>query len=115
MYQLSDYTFDLPKEKIAHKARHPAHDGLVMVIDKKTGKKEADTTFWNLDKWLTPEHTLFFNNSKVIRARVPLENIKYTTPLQEQKRLKEGEIFFLKDTGNNTFEALVRPGKKIKV
>ncbi len=115
MYKLSDYTFDLPKEKIAHTARHPAHDGRLMVIDRQTGEKKLDTTFWTLDTLLTSEHTIFFNDTKVLPARVYLKNTKYLTASGEEKILVDGEIFFLQSTDQNHFDALVRPGKKLKI
>lgn len=114
MFSLSDYTFDLPKDAIAETAAHPAHNAKLMVIDRQSGTKIADDIFWNLSDFLSENSVLFFNNSRVIRARIPLKNQKIFTENGE-KNISDGEIFFLKNTENNTFEALVRPGKKFKI
>lgn len=115
MYSRKDYQFTLPKSLIAETAAHPAHSAKMMVVSKSSGKIVSEWTFWDLGKILTKNTVLFFNNSRVIRARIPLQDTKVTTDKWEQKSLNNGEIFFLQKTASNTFEALVRPGKKFRV
>lgn len=114
MFSLSDYSFELPENLIAETAAHPAHSAKMMVINKKTGEKIKDATFWDLPQFLQKNCVLFFNNSRVIRARIPLEN-KIAQRENGENFSINGEIFFLKNTSNQHFEALVRPGKKFKI
>lgn len=74
MYQLSDYQFELPDGLIAETAAQPAHSAKMMILSKTTGNTLAETTFWELDTYLDEKNVLFFNNSRVIRARIPLHN-----------------------------------------
>ncbi len=80
MFSLSAYTYHLPKELIAQEAIHPHHDARMMIIDRTTGDINNETTFWNLDKHLQDDRVIFFNDSKVMRSRVTLENIAYEKP-----------------------------------
>lgn len=114
MFSLQDYRFDLPKHLIAETAASPAHNAKLMVISRQTGTKIADTTFSDLPNFLNENRVLFFNNSRVLRARLPLKNQKIFAENGE-KNIADGEIFFLKNISENTFEALVRPGKKLQI
>lgn len=115
MFQLSDYTFSLPPERIAETAAHPAHNAKLMVLDRDSGAIIDETSFWNLDQHLDPKSVLFFNDSRVIRARVPLTDIPIHSPhTSSLSTITDGEFFFLRPVTGNTFEALVRPGKKFR-
>lgn len=115
MFSLSDYRFSLPENLIAETASHPAHNAKLMIINKKSWEIISEDSFWNIDKFLGPNAVLFFNNSRVVRARIPLHETKFITMENHEGIIKSGEIFFLKHLQNNTFEALVRPGKKFKI
>lgn len=115
MFSLTDYRFHLPEDRIAETAVHPAHNAKMMVIQRDTWALLSECNFWHLDEWLSKDAVLFFNNSRVLRARIPLKNQPYTTSTGEEKILSEGELFFLKECSATTFEALVRPGKKFKI
>lgn len=115
MFSLSAYTYHLPKELIAQEAIHPHHDARMMIIDRTTGDINNETTFWNLDKHLQDDRVIFFNDSKVMRSRVTLENIAYEKPNKATWILTDGEIFYLSAVSENTFSALVRPGNKFKI
>ena len=112
MYSLSDYTYDLPSHLIAEEAVHPHHDARLIVIDKKSGTIEAETTFWHLDSYLPQDRVLFFNNSRVLPARIRLTEKISLSSLGEKNTIKDGEILFCQKIGENRFEALVRPGKR---
>ena len=110
MFSLSDYRFDLPAELIAETAAHPAHTAKLLVVSQKNSQILSEATFWELDQFLDENSVLFFNNSQVLRARIP-------TLFRDGEEiiLKDGEIFFLKNRYKNHFEALVRPGKKFRI
>jgi len=115
MFQKSDYTYTLPEALIAEEAVHPHHDARLMVVDRENWDIQSESTFWHLDEFLGDDRVIFFNNSRVLRARIALENTPYQNTQWEKKFLLEGEIFYIKSTEENTFEALVRPGNKFKV
>ncbi|NRH20663.1 S-adenosylmethionine:tRNA ribosyltransferase-isomerase [Candidatus Gracilibacteria bacterium] len=115
MFLLSDYDYDLPEELIAQEAIHPHHNAKMMVIDKELGDITTETTFWNLDTYISPNGVLFLNDSRVVRSRIILKNIPYKKASSELGILNEGEIFYLSSISDTYFDALVRPGNKFKV
>lgn len=115
MFSLSDYKYTLPEGLIAQEAIHPHHDARMMVIDRETGEIEAETTFWNITDYLSDNRVIFFNDSRVVRSRVILNNIKYTRANGNSGILVHGEIFYLSSITENTFDALIRPGNKFGI
>ncbi len=115
MFHKKDYTFFLPNEQIANDAIQPHHNARLMSIDRLHGNILGESTFWDLSDYIPDDRVIFFNNSRVIPARVSLENIRYRRENHEQKILSEWEIFYLKQNTTNTFEALVRPWNKFKL
>ena len=107
MFSLSDYKYTLPEGLIAQEAIHPHHDARMMVIDRETGEIEAETTFWNITDYLSDNRVIFFNDSRVVRSRVILNNIKYTKANGNSGILVHGEIFYLSSITENIFDALI--------
>lgn len=102
-YNLQAYQFDLPDSLIAQYPHDPADECKLMVIDTNTHTiqhKRFDQVL--MDLW--SDFVFFFNNSKVIKARIPIQ-IWETS----------GELFFLRYVGDHISEFLVRPGKKCKI
>ncbi len=114
MYKKSDYTYTLPDELIAEHAIQPHHDARLMVIDKNSGIITSETTFWNIDTHLGDDRVIFFNNSRVLRARVRLSGVYITRKDGSTGIIDDGEIFYLKTLDTHTIEALVRPGNKFR-
>ncbi len=115
MFSLSDYHYSLPDELIAQEAIHPHHDARMMVIDRETGKLQNEDIFWNINQYLGADRVMFFNDSRVVRSRVVLSGTLYTKVDKTKSILSDGEIFYLSTSGENEFEALVRPGNKFKI
>ena len=68
-FQLDDYWYDLPEERIA---QHPAEnrsDSRLLVLDKESGAYEI-TTFKYFSEFVPRESVLVVNNSKVFPARI---------------------------------------------
>lgn len=102
MFNLSDYDYDLPQSLIAQELASPADSAKLLFFDK-SGWTISDHNFHELPGLIPEWSHLFFNTSKVVKARIPVPEY-------------DGEIFFLEKTIDEyTFEALVRPGKKMKV
>ena len=113
-YDLTAYSYSLPKELIAETSVKPHHNAKLMVINKETGMIEAESTFWNLDQFLGNDRVLFFNNSKVLPARIPLRNRMIRRSDGSIGHITEGEILFCKKLDTDRFECLVRPGAKFR-
>lgn len=109
LYNLLSYNYDLPKELIAQKAYEP-QDECKLLYFKNWNVK--DLIFKDIQDLLTEDDILFFNNSKVIKARIKGKIEKDILTLSEDGK---DEIFFLKKEEWNIFTALVKPWKKFKV
>lgn len=99
-----DFYYELPQELIA---QHPLKDrtqSKLMVLDKETGEIEH-RHFKDIIELLNEGDTLVLNNTRVIPAR-----LFGNRPGKEEKI----EILLLKRT-EDTWETLVKPGKKCKV
>ncbi|EAH9184552.1 tRNA preQ1(34) S-adenosylmethionine ribosyltransferase-isomerase QueA [Campylobacter coli] len=65
---LSSYDYTLPNELIATYPVHPKEDAKLLVFERKNNRI-SHTTFKNLQDFL-PDCALFFNDTKVIKARI---------------------------------------------
>ncbi|EIZ1772961.1 tRNA preQ1(34) S-adenosylmethionine ribosyltransferase-isomerase QueA [Campylobacter coli] len=65
---LSSYDYTLPNELIATYPVHPKEDAKLLVFEQKNNQI-SHTTFKNLQDFL-PDCALFFNDTKVIKARI---------------------------------------------
>ena len=99
-----DFDYDLPKDLIAQTPLKNRNQSRMMVLDKLTGKYE-DNNFKNLIDYLNPGDTLVLNDTKVIPAR--LIGHKPSTGAVI-------EVLMLKDLGNDEWECLTKPAKRIK-
>lgn len=88
MFSLSDYSFHLPPELIAETAANPAHNARLLVASIPSGKIISEKIFADLPEFLPKDSVLFFNNSKVIRARLPLRNQEIIVN-QEKKNISD--------------------------
>ena len=99
----SDYYFDLPQELIAQYPADPRDHSRLLVMDRLSGKLE-DRVFYNIVDYLRDGDVIVINNSKVIPARL----------YRKKKTGANIEILLLKQLGNNSWECLVRPGKRLQ-
>ena len=100
----SDFWFDLPPELIAQTPL-PRRDGSrLLCLDKTTGETEH-CFFYDLPDKLQPGDCLVLNDSRVLPAR-----------LIGRRQPGGGicEILLLTERGENLWECLVRPGKKLR-
>ena len=98
-----DFDYFLPKELIAQTPLLKRDSSRMMVLDKKTGKKE-DKMFADLIDYLNPGDTIVLNDTKVLPARL----------IGSKKDTKAViEVLMLKDKGKDTWECLSRPAKRV--
>ena len=98
-----DFYFDLPPELIAQTPIEKRDSSRLLCLDKESGAVEH-RHFYDLPEFLRPGDCLILNNSRVLPARLL------------GSRIPGGgscEVLLLIDRGENTWECLVRPGKKL--
>lgn len=101
----SDYYYDLPERLIAQDPLLKRSDSRLMVLDKKTGEMEHKH-FYDIKQYLKPGDCLVLNNTKVIPARL-MGTRKDTGAVIE--------VLLLKRRDADTWETLVKPGKKARI
>lgn len=96
-FSLENFDYNLPQNLIAQKPHLPKDKCKLMVVNKNQNKLTSDN-FFNLDKYLSKNDVLVFNDSKVLPARLTGE------------KLTGGkiEVLLLKQLSTNTWEALVK-------
>ncbi|GMG97819.1 tRNA preQ1(34) S-adenosylmethionine ribosyltransferase-isomerase QueA [Tepidimicrobium xylanilyticum] len=99
-----DFYYDLPEELIAQYPIEDREESRLLVLDKKTGKLE-DRIFKDIIDYFYPGDCLVLNDTRVIPARL--------FGSREGKKEKI-EFLLLKRVERDTWETLVRPGKKVK-
>lgn len=102
--KLSDYDYHLPEELIAQDPLSVRSESRLMVLDKNTGDIEHKH-FYDIKDYLKPGDCLVLNNTRVIPAR-----------LIGEKEDTHGrvEVLLLKRKSDDTWETLVKPGKKAR-
>ncbi len=101
----SDFKFDLPQELIAQVPIEDRASSRLMVLDKETGNIEHKV-FRDIIEFLNPGDCLVLNNTRVIPARLIGEKLETGGKI---------EFLLLKRTEEDTWQALVKPGKRAKV
>ena len=103
--RVEDFDFDLPKDLIAQTPLLKRDSSRLLVLDKKTGDIDHKH-FTDIIDYLDKGDTLVLNDTKVIPARLIGEKEDTGAVI---------EILMLKDEGNNIWECLAKPAKRIKV
>ena len=103
-YTKQDFYYHLPEERIAQTPAEPRDSSRLLVYDTKT-KQIQDKVFSDLVELLQAGDLLVVNNTKVIPARVYAKTAHGGVV----------EILLLKRYDVNTWEVLMRPGKKGKI
>jgi S-adenosylmethionine:tRNA ribosyltransferase-isomerase len=78
-FLLSSYDYDLPSELIAQFPAQPAHNAKLLVLEPTdNGYQYHNQTFLDIEKMLTSNDVLLFNQTKVFKARIPLHEAPIT-------------------------------------
>ena len=102
---INDFDYNLPKELIAQTPLENRAASKLLVMDKKTGELTHEV-FKDITKYLHKGDVLVLNNTKVIPARL----------IGEKEDTKAHiELLLLNDLGNNKYECLARPQKRLHV
>lgn len=100
----SDFYFDLPKELIAQDPLEDRSGSRLLVLDRETGEIQH-RIFKDIIEYFNPGDCLVINDTKVIPARL------FGSKVGTDARI---EVLLLKRKENNTWETLVKPGKKAR-
>lgn len=101
----SDFNFDLPQELIAQTPIEDRSASRLMVLDKETGEIEHKI-FRDIKEYLKPGDCLVLNDTRVIPARLIGEKVDTGGKI---------EFLLLKRNTDDTWESLVKPGKRAKI
>jgi S-adenosylmethionine:tRNA ribosyltransferase-isomerase len=118
---ISDYQFDLPQDLIAQQPL-PQRDASRMLILDRGKQVWEDSTFTALPDLLRGDELIVVNNARVIPARLfgRREGIRSEKPGHNRRAASEFlsseiEVLLTRQVTPEEWEALVRPGRKIRV
>ncbi|MCI9233020.1 MAG: tRNA preQ1(34) S-adenosylmethionine ribosyltransferase-isomerase QueA [Bacilli bacterium] len=99
-----DFDYELPENLIAQTPLEKRDASKLLVLDKDTGKV-THHVFTDIVEYLNKGDVLVINDTKVIPARLYGEKEETGAII---------ELLMLKDTGNDIWECLAKPAKRIK-
>ena len=99
----ADFDFQLPEELIAQTPLDRRDASRLLTLDKSTGEL-GHYHFYDLPRFLRPGDCLVLNDSRVLPARL----------IGHRPTGGSCEVLLLVDKGDNQWECLVRPGRKLK-
>jgi len=101
--RLTDFDYNLPKQLIAQDPLEQRDRSRLLVVNRET-EKIHHAEFSQVADFLPSPSLLVLNNTKVIPARLIA------------KKITGGkiEVFLLRQRGKKTWEALIKPGKRVK-
>ena len=102
----SDFFYDLPQELIAQHPMEKRDCSRLMVLDRAT-KSLSHRHFYDILEYLKPDDVLVVNDSKVIPARLYGH--------VEGRESAGIELLLLRQRALDTWEVLVKPGKRARV
>ena len=102
-FKTRDFWYDLPEELIAQTPLQQRDTSRLLTVDRITGKTEHKH-FYDILDHLNPGDTLVMNDSRVLPARL----------LGHRPTGGAAELLLLRDLGNNEWECLAKPGRKLQ-
>ena len=103
-----DFYFDLPQELIAQTPLQQRDASRLLCLDRNTGAW-SHRHFYDLPELLRPGDCLIMNDSRVLPARLLGSRIRPDGSLGGAC-----EVLLLIDRGDNVWECLVRPGRRLR-
>jgi len=121
LMKLSDFSFDLAEERIAQRPVDERDASRLMLLDRKNSSWE-DRTFRELPELLHGDELMVMNNTRVIPARLFGKRMGMgSQPPGKHNRTRSEyltgkiEVLLTRKLDADTWEALVRPGRKVRV
>lgn len=117
--RLEDFDYDLPAEQIAQRPLDRRDASRMLVLSRVYGAI-TDSAFADIESFLSGDELLVLNNTRVVPAR--LFGHRVGVHSQPPSRARQGEhlsgeveILLSQQCDSATWEALVRPGRKLQV
>ena len=116
--RLDQLDYFLPKSQIAQHPLERRSDSRLLLLDRYSGEFEGQS-FSELPRLLRGDELLVLNNARVIPARLFGRRLGVHSDPAPRSTRKEHltgtvEVFLAKRIADDTWEALVRPGRKMK-
>ena len=118
--KLEDFNYCLPSELVAQKPALRRDDARMLVVDRAAGRF-VDAQFRQLSEFLETGDLLALNNSRVLAARLygQRKGLGSQPVGRRNPRLREHlstpiEVLLARQLDDRTWEALVRPGRKVR-
>ena len=115
--RLDELDYDLPEDRIAQRPLARREDSRLLYLDRSTGRCE-DRRFAEFPSLLRGNELLVVNNARVIPARLLGRRRSATgrgAGLRHGQEAGRVEVFLTRRIAADTWEALVRPGRKLPV
>jgi len=117
--RIEEFDYQLPREQIAQRPLEARDASRLLVFDRSTGTW-CDDRFAAFPDLLRGDELLVFNNARVIPARLFGRRAGAHSQPPSRATVREHltgtvEVFLTKLTAPDTWEALVRPGRKLPV
>jgi S-adenosylmethionine:tRNA ribosyltransferase-isomerase len=118
---VSDFDFVLPEELIAQEPLEDRAASRMLALNRRTGEF-VDDEFQQFPQHLRPGDVLVLNNSRVFPARLfghrsgsRAQRLSERNPAARDFLKGQVEVLLTRQLGQNEWEALVRPGRKLSV
>src|SRR6204780_3451759 len=118
---LDELNFDLPPERIAQRPLSARHASRMLLLDKTPGAWD-DRHFREFPDLLRGDELIVLNNARVLPARlfgrrigIHAEPCGTHNPARHEHLKSPIEVLLVRQLAADTWEALVRPGRKISL
>ena len=101
-FKTRDFWYELPEELIAQTPLQKRDNSRLLAMNRQTGEI-SHRHFYDILDYLNPGDTLVMNDSRVLPARL----------LGHRPTGGAAELLLLRDLGNNEWECLAKPGRKL--
>ena len=117
--RVDEFDYELPPELIAQRALDRRDASRLLIVERAGGGLE-DAQFSRFPDFLAGNELIVFNNARVIPARLFGKRAGVHSQIPSRKTAREHlsgnvEVFLTRRVEGDTWEALVRPGKKMQV
>ncbi|MBV9243093.1 MAG: tRNA preQ1(34) S-adenosylmethionine ribosyltransferase-isomerase QueA [Acidobacteria bacterium] len=100
---ISEFDYELPEELVAQQPLDDRSSSRMLVVDRSSGEF-ADQVFTAFPSFLRAGDLVVLNNTRVFPARL----------LGQSETGANVELFLVQDRGNSIWEALARPGRRLR-
>jgi S-adenosylmethionine:tRNA ribosyltransferase-isomerase len=118
MIRVGDFDYDLPPHLIAQRPLDARDASRMLVLERASGRL-ADDRFASLPTLLRGDELVVINNARVIPARLFARREAANAQVSERPAAGDLlpariELFLVRHLHDNDWEALVRPGRKVR-